>query len=103
MYGDSSRDYTCKMLKNARHIDLEYDERSSKKDKFGRVLAWVFVDDKNLNYLLVKNGYAMVRYVYGDYRYLDVLCDGQEEAYQHKKGLWKYNAPEYSDNYCFKR
>lgn len=103
VYGDSAKDYTCKMLKNAQHIDLEYDEGSSKKDKYGRVLAWVFVDDKNLNYLLVKKGYAMVRYVYGDYRYLDMLCDSQEEAYQHKLGLWKYDSKEYSDNYCLKR
>ena len=100
-YGNMALDYTCDKLKSARNIYLEYDKNSDRYDKYNRVLAWVFVDDDNLNELLVKNGYAMVRYVYDDYLYVDNLCMAQEEAFQDKLGIWNVN--DYSSNYCNKK
>ena len=67
------------------------------------MLAWVFVDGKNISELLLMNGYARVRYVYGDYQYIDSLCLKQEEAYNKKLGIWKiYEEKEYQNNYCLK-
>ena len=101
-YGDSAKDFVCKKLKNAKDIYIEYDAHSDVRDKYGRVLGWIFVDDVNLNNLLVSKGYAMVRYVYGSYSYLDMLCDSQEEAYQQELGIWKYKKDIYKNNYCVK-
>ena len=102
-YGDSAKEFVCKKLKKAKNISIEYDPSSSVHDKYGRVLGWIFVDGDNLNELLVSRGYAMVRYVYGDYSYLDRLCYKQEKAYQQELGLWKYKKDIYKDNYCVKK
>ena len=103
-YGMEASDYTCQVLTEANHIYLEYDLESDQYDKYERVLAWVFVDEINLSELLVENGYARVHYIYGNYRYLDTLCEKQENAYQEKIGIWKEEF-KYSDedNYCMTR
>ena len=102
-YGDNASEYVCKVLKDAKSISLEYDVHSEVRDKYDRLLAWVFIDGENLNQLLVERGYAMVRYVYGDYSYLDDLCDSQEKAYDKKLGIWKYEQNNYMDSYCYKK
>ena len=102
-YGDNASEYVCKMLKNAKNISIEYDVHSDMRDKYDRVLGWIFVDDENLNHLLVSKGYAMVRYVYGDYSYLDEMCASQKKAYQQDLGIWKYKKEIYKKSYCYKK
>lgn len=87
-YGKEASDYTCKRLKNAKKIELEYDDNSSKTDKYGRVLAWVFVDGELLQNELVKNGYAEVKYLYGDYKYTDTLQESMKKVKQEKLNMW---------------
>ena len=99
-YGKEVSDYTCHLLTNAKDIYLEYDLNSDKEDKYGRVLGWVFVDNNNLSELLLSKGYAEVRYIYNDYKYIDSLCKSQEIAYLSKLGIWSTNKYNYNDNYC---
>ena len=73
-------------------IELEYDNNSDKKDKYDRVLAWIWVDDILLQDELVKNGYAEVAYLYGDYKYTDTLKDHQSVAEASKIGIWDEEA-----------
>ncbi|NOZ01253.1 MAG: thermonuclease [Deltaproteobacteria bacterium] len=42
-------------------VDLTYDQECS--DHFGRLLAWVWVNGKQVNRLLVEGGYACVLYI----------------------------------------
>ena len=102
-YGDNAKEYVCKKLTGAKNISIEYDNSSDARDKYGRLLGWIFVDGKNLNLLLVQKGYAMVRYVYGNYSYVDIMCDDQEKAYQQELGMWKYKKDMYKESYCFKK
>ena len=102
-YSIDASKYACQMLEKANHIYLEYDGNSDRYDKYDRLLAWVFVDDDNLSELLVLNGYAMVRYIYDDYKYVDSLCMAQEKAYLSKLGIWSNDLLNYSSNYCNKR
>lgn len=94
-YGKESSDYTCNLITNANLIELEYDPNSDKTDKYNRVLAWVFVDNKLLQDLLVKNGYAEVAYLYGDYKYTSILESSELIAKSENIGIWK-------DNYDYK-
>lgn len=87
-YAKEASNYTCKKLKNAKKIELEFDEKSKKKDKYNRYLAWVFIDDKLLQNELVKNGYVKVTYLYDDYKYIDVLKKSEKKAKQSKKGIY---------------
>lgn len=98
-YGKESSEYTCKKLTNAKKIELEYDEKSDKFDKYDRLLAWVFVDNKLLQAELVELGYAKVAYLYDDYKYNDILKTKQELASIKNLGIWNEEAKkEYENN-----
>lgn len=99
-YGEEASSYTCGMLENANEIFIEYDNNSDRYDKYDRLLGWVFVDGDNLSELLVSKGYAEVKYIYGDYKYIDNLCSSQYDAYKNKLGIW--NSYKYENNYCNK-
>ena len=101
-YSKEALKYSCDKLSNADSIYLEYDDNSDRYDKYNRMLAWVFVDGANLSELLVRNGYAMVRYVYDDYLYVDDLCKAQSKARNDKKGIWGINNNSYIKDYCKK-
>ena len=75
-------------MKKASSITLEYDGNSDREDKYGRVLAFVYVDDKLLEEKLVEKGYAKVAYVYGDYAHVDDLLKKEEKAKNKKIGIW---------------
>lgn len=87
-FGKEASSYTCSTLKNASKIVLEYDNNSTKEDKYGRRLAWVFVDGKLLQKSLIKKGYAKVAYLYADYKYTDELKKAEEVAKNKKVGVW---------------
>ena len=87
-YGKESSEYTCNKLKNAKKIELEYDENSDKEDKYERLIAWVFVDDILLQQDLIEKGYAKVAYLYDDYKYTSILEEKQELASANNLGIW---------------
>lgn len=93
-YGKEASDYTCNVLKKANKIELEFDENSDKLDKYDRLLAWVFIDDKLLQESLIEGGYAKVAYLYGDYKYTTKLQELQEIASSKNIGVWDEEAKE---------
>lgn len=97
-YGKEASDYTCNKLKNAKKIVLEYDKNSDKFDKYDRLLAWVFVDNKLLQTELIENGYAKIAYLYNDYKYIDILKEKQELAVANNLGIWNGSAQNNYEN-----
>lgn len=87
-YAKKASNYTCNKLRQAKKIVLEYDPNSDKEDKYGRKLAWIFVDGKLLQEELVEKGYAEVKYLYGDYKYTDSLKIAQLKAKSKKLNIW---------------
>ena len=87
-FGQEASNYTCNALKTANTIELEYDEESDKQDKYGRYLAWVWIDNKLLQDNLIQKGLAEVAYLYGDYKYTSLLQDHQVTAETNKVGKW---------------
>jgi micrococcal nuclease len=83
--------YTCSKLKSAKKIQLQYD--GAKKDKYNRTLAWVWVDGKLLQKLLVQKGYVEKFYDYGNYSYESELVKLQKKAQKDKVGLWSKKKP----------
>lgn len=88
-YAKIAADYTCESLTNAKEIKLEFDPKSDEKDKYNRYLAWVFVDNMLLESDLVEKGYAEVKYIYDDYKYVDDLYQKENKAKKEKLGIWK--------------
>ena len=93
-YGKEASDYTCNVLKKANKIELEFDDNSDKLDKYDRLLAWVFIDDKLLQESLIEGGYAKVAYLYGNYKYTTKLQELQEIASNKNIGVWDEEAKE---------
>lgn len=87
-YGKEASNFTCNELTNAKKIELEFDEGSDEKDKYDRYLVWVFIDGQLLQKKLIDNGYAEVKYLYGDYKYTKILKNAQDEAMENKVGIW---------------
>lgn len=80
--------YTCELLTNASSIQILYDDKGSKTDKYGRELAWIYIDDILLQEKLVREGYAEIAYVYYKYSFVESLCDIQKNAIEEKIGIW---------------
>lgn len=96
-YGKEASDYTCEKLTNANEIVLEYED-SNKTDKYGRSLAWIWVDGALLQKELLENGLGKVAYIYGKYRYTNSLCLAQKTAFENKLNVWSQE--EYEQEYC---
>ncbi len=81
--------YVCELFKSAKTIKIEYEPNASKEDKFGRIQAWVFVDDILLQEELVSLGYAKIMYLNDDYLYADRIKEAQNKAKEMNLGIWK--------------
>ena len=55
------------------------------EDEFYEKTLDIFVDGENLSELLLSVGLAEVKYIYGDYKYVDNLCKLQETAIKEKE------------------
>lgn len=95
-YGKDASNFTCNALKNANKIEIEYDPNSDKFDKYDRHLVWIFIDNKLLQNEIVKNGYANIDYIYGEYLYTDILEDSLNNAKINKLGMWETSTNYYT-------
>ncbi|MFC1480104.1 thermonuclease family protein [Candidatus Omnitrophota bacterium] len=82
----AAKDYNRNLVLGKK-VTLEFDV--DKEDKYGRWLAYVYVDGVMANSELIREGYAMVYTFPPNVKYLDRFLEDQEEARQNKKGLWK--------------
>lgn len=91
-FGQEASDRTAELLKNANKIEVEFDV-GQKQDKYHRYLAYIYVDGKMVNDILVREGLAKVGYVYPpNTRYLTQLEKSQKAAKKAKLGIWSLNS-----------
>src|SRR3989344_7884098 len=77
-----------KKMVEGKTVILEYD--NYKGDKFGRILAYLFIDGKNVSIELARKGLAQV-VIYQHKKpfvYIDELFKAQEEAKKKRLGIW---------------
>jgi micrococcal nuclease len=70
-------------------VTLESDETQGEKDKYGRLLRYVFLPDgTNFNLFMIEEGYAH-EYTYSTrYKYQDEFRQAEVNARNNNKGLW---------------
>ena len=73
-------------LVEGRRVRLERDIED--RDRFHRLLAYVFVEDRLVNAELISSGYATVRLHPPNLRYADLFMKLQAEALARQRGLW---------------
>jgi len=66
-------------------LELDVQER----DRYGRLLAYVWIGDLMINAELVRLGYAQVMTVPPNVRYQEVFLKLQREAREAGRGLWR--------------
>ena len=84
-WGTEAQKFTEK-LTLGKEIRLETDVQE--RDKYGRILAYVYLGDTFLNELLVKEGYAQLLTYAPNVKYVDTLKKAQKEAKDSSKGIW---------------
>lgn len=100
-YSEEARKFN-KMLVEGKSVRLEYDVQ--KKDKYNRILAYVYMGDKMANMEMVKQGFAMIYTYPPNVRYVQRFIEAQKEARDNKRGLWsgleenKISASQAKDN-----
>lgn len=87
-WGREASDFTKEKLGNANKIELEFDSLASKKDKYDRYLAWIWVDDVLLQNLLVEEGLAEIYMLQNNYKYAGILQESEEIAKNNKLRIW---------------
>lgn len=94
-WGRAAKEYTAELLTNADEIVLELDPNSDLYDTYDRLLAWVWVDGDLLNYRLVKESYAWVMFLYGDFKYNGLLIQTESETRREKKRIHGESDPDF--------
>lgn len=79
----------AKELLLGKYVTLESDDTQGDKDKYRRLLRYIFLPDgENFNRLMIAEGYA-TEYTYADpYKYQAEFRAAQVEAQSQNKGLW---------------
>ncbi|OQM44283.1 nuclease [Anoxybacillus sp. UARK-01] len=86
-FGVESSQYVKQLLPSGTKVELELDVRE--RDKYGRLLAYVWIGNKMLNELLLEQGYARVAYVFEpNTKYVDEFRKIQEKAREKQLGIW---------------
>jgi micrococcal nuclease len=85
-FGPESSKFTKTEL-TGKKVGVELDV--SERDKYGRLLAYIWIGKQNFNQLLLEKGLARVAYVYPpNTKYVDPFRATQEKAQQKGVGIW---------------
>jgi len=87
-WGLAAKDYTCNALENADEIILQLEPESDIFDTYNRLLAWIWVDGELLQYKLVEESLAWVKYLYGDYEYNPTMIRLEAQVQQEGRKIW---------------
>lgn len=83
--GPEASDYAKKILSNQK-VELEFDV--SERDRYGRLLAYVWVGEKMFNEMLLEKGLARVVVYPPNVKYVDEFRSIQEKARKESTGFW---------------
>lgn len=87
-FGPEASDFAKELLSN-KTIEIEVSAKDNPYDKYDRLLAYVFIDGKLYQELIVKEGFARIAYVYQpDTKYMDQLEEAENHAKENNLGIW---------------
>ena len=84
-FGEEASDFTKNLLEG-KMLRLEFDQ--TKIDRYGRTLAYVFLEDNTfINAEIVKQGFGFA-YTKYPFKYMEDFRRYEREARENKRGLW---------------
>lgn len=88
----------AKTMLTGKDVQLELDV--SERDKYGRLLCYLYIGDRMFNELLLENGYARVAYIYPpNVKYVDQFREIQKRAQQKALNIWSVENYAQEDGY----
>jgi endonuclease YncB( thermonuclease family) len=101
-WGKPASVYTCELLENAESIIIQTDPNDGLLGNYGRLLGWIWIQLSDqeeyflLNYMVVKQGLAQVKYefgagetiYYGDHSYNEWMHIAEDYAIENQLGQW---------------
>lgn len=86
-FGEEASNRNQELLESGK-VSIEFDI-GERIDRYGRLLAYVYVDDVNVTETLIREGLARVAYVYPpNTRHLDMYEKAQDAAKKEGAGIW---------------
>lgn len=91
-FGKEALDFTKGLLLGVQ-VKLESDNSQSERDKYGRLLRYVFLSDGTLvNQKIISEGYGHEYTYRTPYKYQNEFKEAEQSARENRKGLWVDNA-----------
>lgn len=84
--GHDASDYVRSQLLD-REVRLVFDGEADRRGSYGRLLAYIYLNDTNVNYRLVAEGYARV--YDSEFTQSTRFYDAEREAQQSHRGVWR--------------
>lgn len=84
-FGKVASEFTRTKLEG-KEVKLEFD--AQERDRYGRILAYVYMDGKMFNKTLLEEGYAKIATFPPNVKYVSEFTEIEKTARENKKGLW---------------
>lgn len=84
-YSEEAREFNRNLVEG-KAVKLEFDVQEL--DKYGRILAYVYIWDTMVNLEMLSQGYAMIYTYPPNVKYSRMFLKAQEEAREARRGLW---------------
>ncbi len=85
-FAEEAKAFVADLL-DGENIELEIG--TSERDKYGRLLAYIYINDENVQEMLLERGLARVAYIYPpNTKYVDDYRRIQDEAQKKAVGIW---------------
>lgn len=86
-YYEQARSLNAQLVQG-RSVQLELDVQE--RDKYGRLLAYVYADGEMVNARLLEEGLATLLTIPPNLRYVELFEDALRRAKEDNKGMWRY-------------
>lgn len=90
-FGEDAKEFNRRLVEGKR-VRLEYDQEV--RDRYGRLLAYVYVEDVFVNAEMVKAGLAETFVKLPNTRHAALLTHVKEEAQDRRRGIWDAHPPQ---------
>jgi micrococcal nuclease len=93
-YGMEASNFLKETLKG-KIVDLKIDDSQGEKDKYQRLLRYVYLDDSNINLKIIEEGYGFEATYGKPYQFQKEFRQAQTNARDKNNGLWSEENCEY--------
>ena len=84
-FAQEAKEYNAKLVLGKK-VKLEFDV--VKRDKYGRLLAYVYIDGKHISQDMIERGFAKVLMIPPNLKFADYFLTLQNLAKEEKRGIW---------------